>query len=95
MQTRYVSVYDAETGTSAVYDLKELLTEPEEELVTQNERAEQLEDMGFHTTLSTRVTPVEEQASGIRLMLLLSIGVVVLLGAMAMIRRRRFDEDGV
>ena len=95
VQTRYVSVYDAETGTSAVYDLKELLTEPEEELVTQNERAEQLEDMGFHTTLSTRVTPVEEQASGIRLMLLLSIGVVVLLGAMAMIRRRRFDEDGV
>ena len=93
MWTQYVSVYDAETGTSAVYDLKELLTQPEEELVTQNERAEQLEEMGFHTTLSTRVTPAEEQASGIRLMILLSVGVAILLGAMATIRRRRFDEE--
>ena len=92
IETRYVSVYDAETGTGAVYDLKELLTQPEEELVTQDERAERLEELGFHTTLSTRLTPAEEQTSGVRLMVVLSASVAVLLGAMATIRRRRFDE---
>ena len=92
IRTRYVSMYNAETGTSAVYDLKELLTEPEESLVSQEERAEQLEELGFHTTLSTRITPAEEHANGLWLMLLVAVAMVALLSTMATIRRRRFDE---
>ena len=93
IKTRYVSVYNPETGQSAVYDLKELLVEPEETLVTQEECAEQLEELGFHSTLSTRVAPAEEQANGLGLMFLISAGMASLLWMMARIRKNRFDES--
>ena len=89
---RYVTVYDRETGTSSVYDLKEYLSLPEEKLVSQEERAEQLEELGFHTTLSDASQLPKETANGLLLMYLTAGGTLILLACMGLLKKRKLDR---
>ena len=89
---RYVTVYDPEGGSSAVYDLREFLSQPEEELVSQEERAEELARLGYHTALSGSGQAPKETASGLALMYLVTGGTVVMLVCMTLLKRRKLDD---
>ncbi|NCB62114.1 MAG: hypothetical protein EOM52_00620 [Clostridia bacterium] len=91
--TRYVTVYDADKGESSVYDLEELLIQKPEELITQEERSEELEKLGFTTSLMADRTESKTAASGMTLMLLVSGGIAVLLCCMILLKKRRLDGE--
>lgn len=72
--------------------MQELLTTPTEELVTQEERATQLEEIGFKTSLLQQKQPTETEANGIMLIILTSCGIMVMLAGMMLIRRTKVDN---
>ena len=87
-----MTVYNPESGESAVYDLQEFLSQPEEELVSQEERAEELARLGYHTALSGSGQAPKETASGLALMYLVTGGTVVMLVCMTLLKRRKLDD---
>lgn len=96
LKTRFVTVYDRETGTAAVYSLQELLTKPEQELVAENDRAEELKQQGFEVTLSSQrqQAPSRAEANGLLLVIVTAAAAVVLLAAAAVLKRRKLEGKG-
>ena len=96
LKTRFVTVYDKETGTASVYSLQELLTKPEQELVAENDRAEELKQQGFEVTLSgqRQQAPSRAEANGLLLVIVTAAAAVVLLAAAAVLKRRKLEGKG-
>ena len=92
VRTRYVQVFDTESGSGEVFELAELLVQPEEELVSQEIVAEKLEEMGFRTALVSRTAPVKETANGLFLIILTGFASVLLLVAMGLLKNRKLDK---
>ena len=96
LKTRFVTVYDKETGTAAVYSLQELLTKPEKERIAENDRAEELKQQGFQVTLSSQrqQAPSRVEANGLLLVIVTAAAAVVLLLAAAVLKRRKLEGKG-
>ena len=60
--------------------------------MTQEARAEQLEELGFRTTLLSRPAQPTSAANGLLLMIFTSAGAVVLLLCMGILKKRKLDR---
>lgn len=93
VRTRFVTVYDPETGEPEVYDLSELLTTPKAALVSENQKAKEIEKQGFKTALagSTSRQDTRGETSGLLLVLVTAGVTVVLLVCMGVLKKRKFE----
>ncbi len=91
LKTQYVTVYNPESGVRQVYDLEELVKKPDEELVTQEARAEQLEAKGFTTSLRHGGSERAPAVGGQWLILLVGVSAAVLLVGLSLLKRRKLD----
>ena len=93
VRTRFVTVYDPETGEPEVYDLGELLPKPKAALVSENQKTKEIEKQSFKTALAgnTSSQDTRGETSGLLLVLVTAGITVVLPVCMGVLKKRKFE----
>lgn len=93
IENSFVALYNEEKDESEIYDVSEVLSKPEEERISEEEKAKILADLGLKTIMPAKEVASQNTANGIALLVLVILALFSLVGTMFYIRKKNFSDE--